>query len=145
MNKKISAFTLIEVLIFTAILSMFFVAAAAVTVASLRNFKTQEYKILATRYAQELLDWLKGEKEADWNSFSARSGAYCFNISPIINWPSQGNCSTYGLKNFFKRQVILTPQGSPPFQVNVSISVEWQEAGGNLYQVPLKTVFTVWE
>ena len=142
-NRK-KSFTLIEVLIFVTILSLFFVTAAAVTITSLRNLKIQENKILATRYAQELLEWLRGEKEADWNNFTTKNNTYCFNSSPIPSWGSAGNCSNYGLNNLYKREVNLNPQGNPPYQVNVSITVSWQELG-QIYQVPLNTVFTVWE
>jgi type II secretory pathway pseudopilin PulG len=145
MITKKKSFTLIEVLIFVNILSLFFVA--AVTINSLQNLKVQEHKILATRYAEELLEWLRGEKEVDWNQFINYRGTYCFNSSPIpmSNWPASGNCPTGSfLNNLYKREVILNPQGSPPYQVNVSITVSWQELG-QIYQVPINTVFTVWE
>jgi type II secretory pathway pseudopilin PulG len=141
-SKK--SFTLIEVLIFVTILSLFFVVAAAVTIASLRNLKVQEHKILATRYAQELVEWLRGEKEVDWNQFTTYTGKYCFNSSPITSWGSLGNCSDYGLNNLYKREVNLTVQGNPAYQVNVSITVLWQELG-QTYKIPINTVFTVWE
>jgi len=144
MSKNKKSFTLIEVLIFVSILSLFFVAAASVTIVSLRNLKVQEHKILATRYAEELLEWLRGEKEADWNDFvnhsSPLGSTYCFNL---LNW-SSGECTNYGLNNFYKRWATLTSQGSPPPQVYISIIVEWRELG-QIYQVPLNTVFTVWE
>jgi prepilin-type N-terminal cleavage/methylation domain len=141
-HKK--SFTLIEVLIFVTILSLFFVAATTVTIVSLRNLKVQEHKILATRYAQELVEWLRGEKEIDWNQFTTHTGTYCFNSSQITSWGSRGNCSGYGLNNLYKREVTLTVQGNPAYQVNVSITVLWQELG-QTYQVPINTVFTVWE
>ena len=147
MRKKNKGFTMMEVLIFVSILSLFFVTAAAITTASLRNLKIQEHKILATRYAEELLEWLRGEKEADWNQFILKASlSYCFNTSPINTWPSSGTCSTYSLDNLFKREANLTSQtlGGATQQVNVSITVEWQETG-NTYQVPINTVFTVWE
>jgi len=143
-SKK--SFTLIEVLIFLAILSLFFVAAAAVTIVSLRNLKVQEHKILATRYGEELLEWLRGEKEADWNQFTTHNDTYCFNSLPINNWPAaSGSClSDSFLNNLYKREVTLNPQGSPPYQVNVSITVSWQELGQS-YQVPINSIFTIWE
>ena len=150
MRKKNKGFTLMEVLIFVSIISLFFVTAAAITVASLRNLKTQERKILATRYAQELLEWLKGEKEADWNLFTTKASSsgteYCFNVSPINTWPTSGTCSSYGLDNLFKREASLTSQtlGGVIQQVNVSITIEWREAD-QTYQVPLNSVFTTWE
>ena len=147
MRKKNKGFTLMEVLIFVSVISLFFVTAAAITVASLRSLKTQERKILATRYAQELLEWLKGEKEADWNQFTNKASSsgtkYCFNTSPINTWPNSGVCSTYSLDNLFKREANLTSGGATQ-QVNVSITVEWQETG-NTFKVPINAVFAIWE
>jgi len=144
MNTQKKSFSLIEILVFVTILSLFFVAAASVTISSLRNLKTQENKILAIRYAQELLEWLRGEKESDWNLFTNKTGTYCFNSSPINRWGSFGNCSTYSLNNLYKREVSINSYGNPPYQVNISINVSWQEFG-QIYQIPLNSVFTVWE
>lgn len=149
-QTKNTGFSLVEVLVFITILSIFFVAAAAITTASLRNMKINEHKILATRYGEELLEWLRGEKEADWNNFVNRSSingtTYCFSNTPINNWPTTtGSCSSFNGLNppIYKRELSLTtaPGGN---QVNVSINVSWQEMG-NTYSVPINTVFTVWE
>jgi type II secretory pathway pseudopilin PulG len=147
-NKKNNkAFSLIEVLIFVSILSIFFVAVATVTVASLRNMKINEHKILATYYAEQLLEWVRDQKEADWMAFLSKSAEgsgkkYCFN-STTLSWPSEGQCTTYGLLSFFKRdlKLVTTSSGS---QINATVTISWQEVGNN-YQVPLATVFTVWE
>lgn len=144
-NKK--SFSLIEVLIFVSILSVFFVIAVSVTVVSLRNMKINEHKILATHYGEELIEWLRNQKEADWTTFSARSGNYCFNESPIADtFVSEGECTNPGLAGVFKRDLNLSyPNvGGPVTQVNVKVIVSWQELG-NSYQVPLTTVFTRWE
>lgn len=144
MYKK--SFSLIEVLIFTAILALFFVAAISITVVSLRNMKYNEHKILATHYAEELLNWLREEKEADWSNFSDKAiGSYCFN-SDIVNWPSLGDCGTndYSLGSFYKRSVHLSKEGNPVSRFTVAITVSWRELG-NTYSVPLNTVFTIWE
>ena len=157
-HKK--SFTLIEVLIFVTILSLFFVAAAAVTIVSLRNLKVQEHKILATRYAQELVEWLRGEKEENWggelyninnpvDSFTEKitkfrsSQAVCFNS---LDWNNTSPC-TYSLDSFFKRTASFTWNSNFEnyiYQVNASILVEWQELG-QTYQVPINSIFTIWE
>lgn len=146
-NKKkfnTFSFTLIEVLVFITILSLFFVAAASITTANFRNLKTQEHKILATHYAEELLVWLRGEKEADWNYFinkSTMSGTtYCFNN---LDFNSYGNCSSYGLNNFFKREGTLIKLSDE--RISIRIAVSWIESGGTEYLVPINTIFSVWE
>jgi len=156
-DKK--SFTLIEVLIFVTILSLFFVAAAAVTIVSLRNLKVQEHKILATRYAQELVEWLRGEKEENWggefynisnpvDSFTEKVtqfGSYqtvCFNN---LNWDNNPSCG-YDLLSLFKRTATFSwyQNADYIYQINLSVIVEWQEAD-NTYKVPINTIFTIWE
>lgn len=153
-----SSFSLIEVLIFVAILGLFFVAAASITTVSIRNMKTNENKIIATHYAEELLNWLRTEKESDWSLFAGKTSIiypavpptaayYCFETSPIPNWPaSVGECQTTDLLNsqYLRNVAISKDDASSPTKFFIAITVSWQE-GGNSYEVPLNTVFTVWE
>ncbi|MBI2051947.1 type II secretion system protein [Candidatus Roizmanbacteria bacterium] len=143
-------FSLIEVLVFVAILGVFFITAAVITSFSLQNMKVSENKIRATRYAEELVEWVRGEKETDWKTFTTtRVGDWCFNSDPLESWPTEtGACAdvAYDLKNFWKRDLKI---GDPspadnPTQVNVTATVSWQE-GGNTYTVPIKTVVSRFE
>lgn len=154
--KLHSAFTLIEVLVFVSILELFFVMAAAVSVASLRNIKTNEHKLLATKHAEDLVEWLRSEKENDWDTFVAKAdgSVYCFNdpitdIGETIASQAAGACAGYnGLTGIapviFKREATLTRVGSPAYQVNVQVNVTWVESNIT-YSVPVSTVFSVWE
>lgn len=142
-----SGFSLVEILVFILILGLFFVVVIAITAVSLRNMKINEHKILATRYAEELLEWLRGQKEIDWNNFvnNYSNNTYCFPNSPITGWSSPDNCSTYTGLNppIYKRELTLSTSGRGT-QVNASITVSWQELG-NTYQVSINTVFSIWE
>lgn len=147
----IRAFSLIEVLIFASILSLFFVAAAAIMTVSLRNMKFNEHKILATRYGEELLEWLRGEKEDDWKVFFNKAlpntKNYCFNTSPIPDvWPAEGLCDTnnYSLVTFLKRETLLSVSATDEKQLTANITVQWKELG-NTHSVTLKSVFAVTE
>jgi len=145
-KNKTQSFSLIEVLVFISILSIFFVAAASVTVVSLRNMKINEHKILATHYAEELLGWLRNEKETDWNTFVQNSNnTYCFHETPISDWGGLGSCDVDDkLAIIFKRELVLSHVGGSPTQINVKITVSWSDTGID-YSVPLSTVLTVWE
>ena len=149
MNK---GFSLIEVLVFVSVFSIFFIIAIAIVTLSLNNMKVSEHKILATKYAEELREWLRAEKEIDWDSFVTKSSVsgtkYCFK-APLNTWPSIGACGindfsgiTGNSPEIFKREVTLTKPGN--YQVNVAITVSWQEVT-KTYSVPLNTTFTVWE
>lgn len=147
-----SGFSLVEVLIFVTILSLFFIVVAATTMSSLRTAKINERKILASRYAQEAAQWLKGQKESNWEAFVAYSSSggtnYCFNQTPITAWPSTGLCSDFtGLDPaIYKREVTLTSVdcSGTICQVNLAVSVRWQELE-KTYSVPLNTILSVWE
>lgn len=141
-------FSLIEVLVFITILSLFFVAAMAVTTYSLRTMKINQYKILASHFAEEGLEWLRGQKEDDWTTFTALdsslgSATYCIST---LNFSSPGECGenyTLGAPQIFKREVVLEniPDASNPDQVNATVTVFWE--GGT--DVEVKTVFKLLE
>lgn len=140
-NKK--GFSLVEVLVFVTILSLFFVTALTVTTFNLRNLKIQEHKILATRYAEEGMEWVKQEKEDDWQVFTTHTGTnYCLNT---LSWTSD-LCTTYSLGSpgFFKRDLLITNSGSPVEKITGNLTVSWME--NNVEQtVVLKSVFNLWE
>lgn len=138
------SFSLIEVLVFVTILGFIFIAAAALGIVSIRNSQNSKNKILATRYGEELHDWLSSQKDVDWVTFVASTGTYCFNIEPVDTWGSSGNCGSNQLINsLFKREATLTYDGGNQ-RVNVDIHVSWNE-GGNNYDVPIKGVLTPFE
>ena len=132
------SFSLIEVLVFTAVLGLFFVAALTVTTFNLKNMKIQEHKIIATRYAEEAVEWVKQEKEDSWSDFTDHSaGNYCLNS---LGWTS-GLCGTYSLGTIFKRELSIT---KPVDQVNTTVTVTWQDMGTDL-KVEINTVFKLLE
>ena len=151
-------FTFIEILVFVTIVSLLFVSLTSVVTSSLQRMKIVEERLYAQRYAEELLEWLRAEKETDWQAFMDRdvngSGTiYCFNNAiDFLNddWdedgPTPGPCADYnGITGtsplIYKRYVVLTHRGSPPTQMSVQIVIEWQN-GNKFYSVPLNTIFT---
>ena len=141
-------FSLIEVLVFTSVLGLFFVAAISVTTFNLKNMKIQEHKILASRYAEEAVEWLKQEKEDDWSVFITRGSGggntYCLN-SGSLGW-TDGSCGAYSLGTpaIFKREVSISNSGSPVDQVETLVTVYWLDMG-TVLSVPIKTVFKLLE
>ncbi|OGK18344.1 hypothetical protein A3G67_03565 [Candidatus Roizmanbacteria bacterium RIFCSPLOWO2_12_FULL_40_12] len=145
--KKVSrGFSLVEVLVFVSVLAVFFVVAAAISSVSLRVSKSNENKLRATHYAEELTEWLRGRKEEDWDAFlKNRQGTWCFNNTPLTNWPSSGTClSSSYLDTIFKREAVISDPVPNDDQLNVSVTVSWSEAA-NTFNVPLKTVFSRFE
>ena len=148
-NKK-AGFSLIEVLVFVTILSLVFITAAAVGTVSIRNSQNSEKKIIATRYAEELHDWLSAQKEIDWLSFVSRSSSagtkYCFGTEPVSSpWPApaSGSCSGQLINGLFTREVTLTYDNNSR-RVSAFIDVSWS-LGGNKYDVPINGIFAEFE
>lgn len=146
MKQRRAGFSLIEVLIFSVLFSMVFLGVTSAMISSLRNTKQSQRRIMATYYAGELKDWLKGQKELNFSNFP-KSGTQCFNTSPIASWGVTGSCGSsftlgQGSDIVFKRYVTFTNGTST--QVNVNITVEWNE-GNVVTTLPLNTRFTSWE
>lgn len=157
------AFTIVEMLVFGAVVSVFFVIALLAGSAMLRSMRTDENKILATRYAEELNEWLRGEKEKDWTNFKTNaSGTWCFNTSPIPSYDDSSSwhdtqrvsCGdgNYGLKGGFERRVVFSNLGSDPDNtVRADITVSWLESANTqglftvkikIYKTQLNSVYT---
>lgn len=91
---KRDGFSIIEILVFVSIISFLFITLTATVTASLRRMGTAESRVYATHYAEELQEWLRAEKETDWNAFIARdvSGSgtvYCFNTELNFENPEE--------------------------------------------------------
>lgn len=148
--------SLLEAIIFIAVLSLIILAIVYTTTLSLKRTIFNQDKLFATRYAEELEEWIRGEKEVDWSTFLARSDAtYCMNIEiPTCDsgntcWDDTGACGSTdyslgesnGLNNGFKRSVVMTTSGS---RVDINITVEWLD-GPNTYTVNLPSSLSRWD
>ncbi len=146
-NKFKSSFTLIEILVFVTILTLFFISAVTVTTYFLQTIKSQEYKILATHYVEEAVEWLKSEKEKDWEEFSSydlsgNGTVYCLND---LNFNNLGSCENFSLANsLFKRELVIKNIGSPVNQVETVVTVYWREKNTE-NKVFVKSVFNLIE
>lgn len=142
--------TLLEVLIFVSILTMIFLTIAYATTQSIKRTIYNQKKIIATHYAEEVQEWMRGEKESDWAIFTTRSDTtYCLNSS-VTTCSTAGTCwdadvacdaDDYTLGNGYKRSSALTTNGS---RIDIITTVEWTE-GPNTYSVPISTTFSRWE
>lgn len=148
--------TLLETLIFITILSTIIIAIVYSTTLSLKRAQFNQRKIFATRYAQEVDEWMRGEKESNWTAFLALSDTtYCMNSSisscslTDTCWDESTACGsssytlaeTSNLNNGYKRNVTLTTVGS---RVDVHVVVEWKD-GPNTFEVEVDNSYSRWE
>lgn len=142
---QVGGFTLIEILVFTALVSVFFVVAAAVSAFAINVMKSNENRLYATHYAEETLEWLRNEKEVDWVTFNTHISNWCM-VS--LGWTSGGPCPTTGATSFqlsskFNRDVSLSTDAAS--NVVALVTVSWKDISGITRSVITKTVFSQFE
>ncbi len=150
MFKNQDGMTLLEVLIFVSILTLIFLTIAFATTQSIKRTLYNQQKIIATHYAEEVHEWMRGEKESDWAIFASRADTtYCMNES-VTTCHAAGSCwsentacaaDDYALGSKYKRSSTLTTNGS---LIDVTTTIEWKD-GVNTYSLPLETTFSRWE
>jgi type II secretory pathway pseudopilin PulG len=159
------AFTLIEVVIFIAISSIILISIVSLSVNITRQTNTSHHKLYATRYADELAEWLRIQKEISWQDFYTKSQmtvdrAFCVNdtialtdglgsLIPFDPVSAPNDCPYAGITypdtnpapKIFRRTVVFDAQADNTKSVKGTIRVEWREAGNAPYSVQIETLF----
>lgn len=159
------AFTLIEVVIFIAVSSIILISIVSLSVNITRQTNTSHHKLYATRYADELAEWLRIQKEMSWQDFYTTSQmsaqrTYCVNapitlesrldlLVPFDPDNATNTCPYTGITyqdtnpapKIFKRYIVFDEQTSNTKSVKGTIRVDWREAGNAPYSVQIETLF----
>lgn len=146
------SFSLIEVIIFTSILSILFVAAASVMTYTMKQNSVQIDKLYATHYNDELNEWIRGERELGWNQFASYALAaapndsiYCFSTANpqwtlFVN--TENECQ-FTLSDKFRRYAILKPvNSSPTTRIDVTVKTEWMD-GTSIRSAVFQSVYSL--
>lgn len=136
--------SLFEVVISLAVITTIVVALIILASNSIRNTTASRNRTLATRHSQEAMEWLRGERDDDWETFAfqALTPSYCL---PELSWGtaivgSCGDTDTVGTTGL-KREVAFTTVDSANIQAE--IIVFWEDAQG-LHEVRVATNLTDW-
>ncbi|TSC87468.1 MAG: hypothetical protein G01um101416_451 [Microgenomates group bacterium Gr01-1014_16] len=113
-----------EILIAFAVAVIAIVGLAQIATKSVANAGAAKRSAQATVYAMEGLEWITGERDTtDWQTFYARSGAYCISG---LTWASLP-CGTIGTTEY-SRSVVVTPAiVNSVQQVTAAVTVTWTE------------------
>ena len=118
----------------------------------MRQNEMKIYSLKASHYNDQLLEWIRSERERDWTQFVRNVGnsIYCFK-DDAFSWVGNqvsgaNNCNPMTSNSTYKRYAsfITTPSLDLPTQVDVTVFSEWA-AFGNTYTTKLHTLLTVWE
>lgn len=148
-------FSIVEIMVFITILNLVFVAAVSLVISSLYRMRINIHQARAVYYAEELKEWLNGEREADWAGLQSQAGnTFCVNNQLTLNATfsnfTTGACPFSGIgannPRIFRRQLTLT-QASPT-QITAVIQVSWNESAPNgtlqQYNESIQTIYTNW-
>ena len=146
-----SGFSIIEVLIFTLLSSIVLIGMSYATLISIKNSKESQNKTLSTRYMQQAQEWLRGEKELDWNTFvdSLSSSTYCINTIPqTISEISTflGTCAEddFSLGTSFKRELTIVSINADKTEVIYKVQIYWHD-GPNVATSQVSSLLAQWE
>lgn len=136
--------SLFEVVLSLAVITLIIVTLILLASNSIRNATFSRNKTIATRNVQEALEWLRGERDEDFDAFSTRAltSRYCL---PSLSWNDAiiGSCGADDLISGtpLKREIvfdIVTPDN-----IEVTILVYWEDAQG-MHEVRSITNLTDW-
>lgn len=138
--------SLFEVVLALALSTIIIVALVSLVSNSIRNAGYSRNKTYATRYTQEATEWLRGQRDADWDLFTTN---YLFCPTPpqtqcleTLAWGNCGICSdTEFIESLFKREVSFTDIAAD--SVTVEVKTYWVDSQGT-HEVRSSTILTDW-
>jgi Tfp pilus assembly protein PilV len=146
MKKYNKGQSLFEVVLALALSTLIIVALVSLVSNSIRNSSYSRNKTYATRYTQEATEWLRGQRDGDWDVFSTN---FLFCPTPphvqcldTLAWGNCGTCSdTEFIGNIFKREVSFADIEAD--SVTVEVKTYWSDSQG-IHEVRNSTILTDW-
>ncbi len=133
--------SLFEVIVAIGVTSAILVAIINTAILSVRNTSFARNKTLASRYSQEAVEWLRGQRDQNWDTFTTRSNStWC---ASTLDWDKNRTCTTEDniQATPFKREIILTNTSTQ--QIDAKVKVFWDDSQG-YHEVLVSTYFTDW-
>lgn len=148
---------LFEIIIALGVIAIILVGVVPLATTSVRNSSFSNNNAQATKYVQEAVEWLRRERDRNWNDFVQKgqvSGSYCL-VS--TDWSRPGPCLSTDFisgTTIFLREVNLSCFVDSPSQstqcsdplvkgVKAEVKVWWQDAQA-IREVRSVNYFTYW-
>ncbi len=141
--------SLFEVILAIAVLTLVLVGIVSLATSSVRNSTFSRNKTLGSKYAQEVSEWLRSERDRDRDVFINRADAigvekkYCLQA---LVWTNLGECSDNELiaNTPLKRNLTLIKRDkSGKAVIEAKVVVSWQDAQGE-HEARSYTYFSDW-
>lgn len=138
--------SLFEVVIAIAISALIIVSVVSLATNSIRNASYSKNNSLAANYAQETVEWLRGQRDNDVMIFMTNvqeNLVWCFSTLSWTNPTTCLNSETISGTPFLRQGNFSTTVVNGKTIVEVDITVSWTDAQGT-HEVKSTTNFTDW-
>ena len=147
-KRNILGQSLIEVVMALGLITLIMVTVVAAASISITNSSFSKNQTLSTRFSEATLEWLRGERNEDWDYFLSQvvpEGLPLTRCFTALSWddPKLRSCSDteYIPDTFLKREVDFYL--FDPSTVQITVRIYWQDAGG-YHEVNSSTYLTNW-
>ena len=148
-NKYSSGQTLFELVVALGIGILMITAVVVLVTGSVKNSSFSQNNAMATRFAQEGLEWAKGEKEESWSSIFDKSSigngtSYCLQT---LSWSNGSSNCTQIANTVLTRTITMkkldTDNNGEYETIQATSSVTWADSN-QTHDITLDTQFTDW-
>ena len=147
-RKYLLGQTLLEAVVAISLVTLILSAIVSAINFSLSNTQYARNKALATKYAQEVVEWLRQQRESlGWSDFYNQATdtqrVYCLNS--LASWPVSGSCAGGSVISgtSMTRQATLDGNAGNRDRVSINILITWPQ-GSRTASVELDTYLTQW-
>lgn len=137
--------SLFEVVLALGVITAISVGIVSLTVSAIRNAAFSKNKTLAGRYAQQATEWLRSERDNDFDAFQTHALTLRWCLSEL-NWEKVGVCgdSDKIAGTPLSREVsFLSNLVSGKTVIEADVKLYWQDAQG-LHETRSVTSFSDW-
>ncbi len=137
--------SLFEVVIALAISALIIVALVSLVTNAIRNATFAKNSTLASRYAQEATEWLRGQRDSDIEIFTMNIATPTWCLKDL-SWSQSGTC---GLNDviagtpFIREAVFTNSTLNGKTLIEADVTVSWEDSQG-AHEVKSATNFTDW-
>lgn len=133
--------TLFELIIALAVAVLVVTGIIKIVTISVQNAAFAKNQAEATRFAQEGLEWLRAERDKDWDDFASRSNQiWCLSA---LAWQKSSPCTSSDriADTIFTREADLSSLSTD--SIEAILRVSWTDAAGS-HESRLGTILTRW-
>jgi len=127
--------SLFEIIFALGLITLILIAVVSLAGLSIKNSSFSQLQTTATRYMETTMEWLREQKELDWDNFytfalnaSISNSKWCFNE---LSWENAtlGECSGFIIDTNIKREITFVTNLNPA-EVQVIVNVNWLDSNG---------------